>query len=226
MTLQESLRALAESARAKRSADVQKVVDAALERLRHSGLAEACLQLGEMAPDFELPDVDGQMVSLESALRDGPAVVTFFRGGWCPYCNLALSAMELAAPALRALDARILAISPQRPAPLGKTHSKLNLGFSVLSDEGNRIARLFGLTFRMPDDLIAMYLRLGVNLAESNAAPEWELPIPATYVIGRDGTVAYAFIDVDYTRRAEPSDIIAAVQRIVADFPAPKALTS
>jgi peroxiredoxin len=217
MSLREALESLAQSARARRPADIQRVIDAAVASLEQSGIARSCLQVGEMAPDFDLESVDGRRVSLESVLRAGPAVLAFYRGGWCPYCNLALRALDLALPALRDQNATLLAISPQRTAAIRETSDKYGLKFALLSDPGNRVGRLFGLTYRMPDDLVAFYRDLGIDLPTANGTTTWELPLPATYVVGQDGAVAHAFIDVDYTRRAEPADIVAAVRRLAKE---------
>ena len=144
MSLREALENLAQSARLRRPADVQRVIDQALMRLERSGIATSCLQPGETAPDFELEAADGGRVSLESALRDGPVVLTFYRGGWCPYCNLALRALDHALPALRARGARLLAISPQHAAALREIVARHGLRFTLLSDPENRVGRLFG----------------------------------------------------------------------------------
>ena len=214
MSLNEALRELAESARVRRPAEAQIVIDAALERLRESGLAQSCLQVGEMAPDFELPDTDGKLVSLEAALRHGPVIVTFYRGGWCPYCNLALRALHQTLARFRQEQATLLSITPQLAEGVRETREHLGLDFPMLSDRGNRVARLFGLAYRLPGDLIALYRRLGVDIGGANGMAEWELPLPATYVIAPDGAVAYAMIDIDYTHRAEPDEILAALRRV------------
>ncbi|MCC7048717.1 MAG: AhpC/TSA family protein [Alphaproteobacteria bacterium] len=217
MSLREALENLARSARLHQPEEVQRVIDRALADLSRSGIATSCLQAGETAPDFELEAADGGRVSLESALRDGPVILTFYRGGWCPYCNLALRALNQMLPALRALGARLLAISPQRAAAMREIAAKHGLRFPLLSDPANRVGRLFGLTFRLPDDLIVFYREAGLDLAAANGAAEWELPLPATYVVARDGTVAQAFIDIDYAKRAEPADIVAAVERLAKE---------
>lgn len=214
MSLHDALRELAVSGRARRSPEDQAVIDGAVERLRRTGIAEACLQVGETAPDFQLPDTDGRIVSLEASLRSGPVVVTFYRGGWCPYCNLALRALHQAMARLTAERATLLAITPQLAEGVRETRERLGLDFPMLADPGNRTARLFGLVFRLPSDLIALYRRLGVDIAAANGSAEWELPLPASYVIAPDGAVAYAMVDVDYTHRAEPDDIVSALQRL------------
>lgn len=214
MSLHEALRELAASGRARRSPEDQAAIDGAIERLRLAGIAEASLQVGETAPDFRLPDTDGRMVSLEASLRGGPVVVTFYRGGWCPYCNLALRALHQAMARLTAEQATLLAITPQLAEGVRETRERLGLDFPMLADRDNRTARLFGLVYRLPDDLIALYRRLGVDIAAANGTAEWELPLPASYVIAPDGVVAYAMVDVDYTHRAEPDDVVAALRRL------------
>jgi len=217
MSLRDALYELAQSARTRRPSDVQLAIDTALEGLRCGGIAQSCLQAGETAPNFALRSADGATVSLESMLRDGPVVVTFYRGGWCPYCNLALRAMDALMPALRQMGARLVAVAPQRAQAQRETGDKHALGFPLLVDRDNRVERLFVLAFRMPDDLVALYRGLGIDIPTTNDTAEWTLPLPATYVIGRDGTVAAAFIDVDYTKRAEPAEILAAVARLAKE---------
>lgn len=216
MSLRRELQELERAARAKRSADAQRTVDALLEELRQVRLAKMCLQAGETAPDFELPDANGRMVSLEDALRKGPVVIAFYRGGWCPYCSLALRALQRALPEIRAAGASLLAISPQTNPGAHETRDRLDIQFPLLTDRGNRVARLFGLTFEVPDELKKLYRRVDIDLGRINGVAEWELPIPATYVIGADGDVKHAFIEVDFTERAEPSEIVAAVRRLAA----------
>lgn len=217
MSLREALHELAASARARRPTDVQRVIDAALEGLRGSGIVQSCLQPGEMAPDFALPSTGGGNFGLEAMLRNGPVVVAFYRGGWCPYCNLTLRALNDLAPALQAFGASLVAIAPERTEAQRETGDKHGLRFPLLTDRDNRVAQLFGLAFRMPDDLVALYRGLGIDLPTANATREWVLPLPATYVIARDGTVAAAFIDIDYTKRAEPAEILAAVAHLAKE---------
>ncbi|MBL8706087.1 MAG: AhpC/TSA family protein [Rhodospirillales bacterium] len=217
MSLRDALFDLAQSARARRPADVQAVIDAALDELNRSGIEATCLQRGETAPDFTLPAASGGAVSLEALLRHGPAVVAFYRGGWCPYCNLALRAMDALVAPLRGLGASLVAVAPQRIEAQRETVGEHALGFPLLADPGNRVARLFGLAYPMPDSLVMLYRSLGLDLAAANGSAAWELPLPATYVIARDGSVAEAYIDIDYTKRAEPADILAAVMRLATE---------
>jgi len=217
MSLRDALLELAQSARARRPADVQGVIDAALESLRRTGIADTCLQPGETAPDFALPDTQGGTVALESLLRRGPAVVSFYRGGWCPYCNLALRAMDGIVPSIAALGGSLVAVAPQIAASQHQTAIKHGLRFPLLVDADNRVAQLFGLAYAMPPPLVQVYRGLGIDLTAANATPDWTLPLPATYVIAPDGVVAEAFVEIDYTRRAEPAAVLQALQRVVME---------
>lgn len=217
MSLRDALFELAQSTRARRPQDVQRVIDAALEDLRASGIARSCLQVGETAPDFVLEAAQGSTVALDELLRHGPAVVTFYRGGWCPYCDLTLRALDRIVPDLEALGTRLVAIAPQLEAGMRETADRAGLRFPLLHDRDNHVAQLFGLAFTMPPDLVRLYRGLGIDLPTANGATNWMLPLPATYVIGGDGLVAHAFIDIDYTRRAEPDDIVAAAMRLAKE---------
>ena len=173
--------------------------------------AEAALGVGDTAPDFSLPDAMGRPVSLSEMLRSGPVVLTFYRGSWCPYCNTELRALQQALPDVEAARARMVAVSPQTPDSSMTIVERQNLTFPVLSDAGNRIARHFGLVFRVDEDVRDKYRSAGIDLARSNGDDSWELPVPATYVIAPDRTITYAFVEADYTKRAAPADVVAAL---------------
>jgi peroxiredoxin len=188
--------------------------EAKIEELRASFAMEQALGVGAEAPDFVLPDARGQSVSLSDILRHGPAVVTFYRGGWCPYCNLQLRAYQAALPDMMALGARLVAISPQLPDGSLSTAEKNELTFDVLSDVGNEVARRFGLVYALPEELRATLRSSNKALPGINGDESWELPLPATYVIARDRRIALAFIDVDYRRRLAPEDILVALRSL------------
>jgi peroxiredoxin len=178
-------------------------------------VADAALKIGEVAPDFTLPDQNGTPVSLSATLRRGPVVLTFFRGGWCPFCMISLRALARATPALRRHGAEVLAISPQPSRQSAAMVETSALPFPVLADHDNQVARRYGLAVAMPPDLQAVYRRLGHNLPVLNGVPGWELPIPAGYVIAPgDGRVVLAHVDPRIHRRLEPADALAAVQRL------------
>ncbi len=182
--------------------------EAKIEELRAGFATEKALAVGHRVPDFTLLDQQNRPVSLAGILDSGPAVVSFYRGGWCPYCNLQLRAYQAALPDVVALGARLLAISPQLPDASLSTAEKNGLSFDVLSDVGNGVARSFGLVFALPEELRTALRSADKALPRINGDESWELPVPATYVIAPDGRVALAFVDVDYRRRLSPEDIL------------------
>ncbi|MFK4065730.1 peroxiredoxin-like family protein [Streptomyces sp. NPDC029674] len=201
--------------------DVLEVMDRAAAELAASGLAERALTVGAPAPRFTLPSATGQEVSLEALLAEGPVVLTFYRGAWCPYCNLALRALQQHQGDFAARGARLVAVSPQIPDETLSLTEKEQLGFDVLSDIGSDVAEQYGVAFDLSDELGALYDRLGFDLDRVNDGHARTLPLPATYVIDRSGTVRWAFVDTDYTVRAEPSDILNALDALDAlDAPA------
>jgi peroxiredoxin len=181
-----------------------------------SGQAERALKRGDHAPDFSLPGGDGRLVRSADLLAQGPLVVTFYRGVWCPYCNTELKAVEAAAGQIRALGADIVAISPQTAVNIRKAQRDNALSFPILSDHGNAVADRFGLRFRLPDELIAVYKGFGNDLAVANGEPSWTLPMPGRYVIARDGVIVYAEVNPDYTRRPDPVELMPALRSLNA----------
>jgi peroxiredoxin len=188
--------------------------EAKIDELRSSFALEAAAWVGTISPDFRLPDVRGNLVSLADLLRDGPVVVTFYRGGWCPYCNIQLRAYQAVLSQTAALGARLVAISPQLPEQSLSTAQADELTFHVLSDVGNKAARRFGLVYALPEELRAALRSNNKALPGINGDESWELPVPATYVIARDGGIALAYIEVDYRKRLEPEAILAALRSL------------
>jgi peroxiredoxin len=166
---------------------------------------------GTAAPTFELQDHNGELVSSVDLLSKGPLVVFFLRGRWCPFCVGQLEAMNLVASEIARAGAAIVAISPQTVHQSFFMHDQHKPRFPLLSDPGNQIARQFGLVYRVPDYQQAVYKRVFVNLPFANGDDSWELPIPATFIVDRDGTIAFASADEDYTNRPEPAEILQAV---------------
>ncbi|TCR79615.1 peroxiredoxin-like family protein [Rhizobium sp. BK376] len=167
---------------------------------------------GDLVPEFSLPGASGEAVSLLETLAGGPVVLTFYRGAWCPYCNIQLAAYERALPAIAEAGGCLVAISPQLPDGSLSMTEKNNLTFDVLSDEGNAVARKFGLVYKLPDDLKAAYSSFGVDLAAINGDNSWELPIPATFVIGSNGRAQLVHAESDYRNRLAPEAIVDALR--------------
>ena len=185
--------------------------EAKIEELRASFAFHRAIGLGDQAPDFTLPDQQGRPVALSELLREGPVVVTFYRGGWCPYCNIQLRAYQGILPDITALGARLVAISPQLPDGSLTTAESNKLTFSVLSDVGNHVARRFGIIWSLPEEVREALRSNNKALPGINGDDTWEVPVPATYVITSDGRVALAAIEVDYSKRLEPDAILTAL---------------
>lgn len=193
-------------------ADIAEAMTRADTALAASDIVDGALKAGQFAPDFTAPGVDGKPVRLSRALRDGAVILSFYRGDWCPYCNLELRAYTALADEMREAGVRLIAISPQDPDKSVQAEQTDPYPFSVLSDAGSKIAKSFGIAFDLSEELRPLYTRLGHALPEMNGAG-WILPIPATYVIAPNGEIVLAFIDTDYRRRLNPSDAIAAAIR-------------
>lgn len=178
-----------------------------------SGLADRALKVGDKLPDFTMMDPNGVPVSSAALLAKGPLVISFYRGVWCPYCNMELQALEAAYPAFKELGASLIAISPQTPVNSRKSVRQNNLSFPILSDAGNAVAAAFGLRFAMPDYLIELYKGLKNDLPGFNGDHSWTLPMPARFVADRDGTILYAEVNPDYTKRPEPEDLLPALHQ-------------
>jgi peroxiredoxin len=190
------------------------IMEAATAELRATGIQARALQIGAIAPDLTLPDALDQPVRLSTLWQRGPLVVIFYRGGWCPYCNLELRAWQQQIPALQHMGAQLVAVSPQTPDNSLSTAQKNELAFPVLSDSALHAATAFGVAFDMPAALIELYSGVGNDLPVLNGNGRWVLPVPATYVIDRDGRIAYAHVEADYRERAEPLDVLAAVAQV------------
>ncbi len=186
----------------------------ATQALVGTGLADKALNAGQTCPDFELKNAHGNIVSLDEQLKNGPQVISFYRGAWCPYCNLEIRALKESLPAFRQLGAELIAISPQVPDKSLAQEEELKLEFEVLSDTDNLLARQFGLVFTLPEEIQAIYDAFKIDVADHNGDDKFELPIPATYIIDSDKKIRYAFVNADYTQRLEPSVIIEELEKL------------
>jgi len=178
------------------------------EELVVSRLSDQSLKTGDTAPPFSLPDDKGVIQKSETLLSGGPLIISFYRGGWCPYCNLELRALQRIWPEIRNCGASLVAIAPERPEKVQESVESKALEFPVLSDRGNSVAKEFGLVFSLDEALRPIYGAFGFDIPGDNGDESYELPMPATYIVGVDGRIIWSFVDEDYTKRAEPEDIL------------------
>jgi peroxiredoxin len=208
MSLHQQLADLTAKLRALVPAERLVTVDRAAEELARSGIAANTLQPGAQAPGFELPDGDGMIWRSSDLLKRGPLVIVFYRGRWCAYCNAQLMALQQVHAEIAMRGASLVAISPQTQKHSYMTRDMHKLRFPVLSDAGNETARKFGLVYRLSPELQSLYESIMTKLPGYNGDQSWELPMPATYVVRQDGTVAYAHVDADWRQRPEPEEML------------------
>ncbi len=198
-------------------AERKAILERHIEQLRTGAIARTMLKVGDRAPAIVLPNAKGETVDVGALLRKGPVIVTFYRGGWCPYCNLELKAYQEMLPQIAAAGASLVAISPEKPDESLSTAEKNALTFEVLSDVGQKVGRAFGLVYEFTEELKRAYQGFNLDIPARNGAPdEWALPVSATYVVDRDGSIVYAYTDADYRDRADPRDVIAHVVKKAA----------
>lgn len=189
--------------------------DRKVEELRAAFPLQDVLQVDDLAPDFTLSDATGQTVSLNGLLHQGPVVLTFYRGGWCPYCNLQLRAYQAALSEIQAYGASLVAISPELPDRSLSTAEKNALRFPVLSDVGNSVASAFGLVYALPEELREALRSNGKALPAHNGDETWELPVPATFIVAKNHRVVFSFVEIDYRRRLAPEALIESLRHAV-----------
>ncbi len=186
-------------------------VERMIERLRQAGVGVEAPGPGDRMPDFLLPDESGRLCSLAELLANGPAVVVFHRGHWCPYCLISATALAEIHPALKARGAELVAITPEVERFNAELKSQARAVFPVLSDIDNGYALMLNLAYYVGDEKRRFMTEAGWNISPYNASESWMLPIPATFVVGRDGLIKARFIDPDYRRRMDVEDILAAL---------------
>ena len=193
---------------------MQQAIDDTIAALIASGQAQRARKAGEPAPAFRLPSSTGQTIRSAALLTMGPLVLAFYRGSWCSYCKLDLEALEASYSEIRSLGASLVVVSQQTPQHNRITQRDLKISFPILSDKGGALAELFGIRFSLPEKVRPVFQALNVDLPAMNGESSWTLPMPARYVIGRDGVIAYAEIDPDYTQRPEPSELLPVLRRL------------
>jgi peroxiredoxin len=182
--------------------------------VREAGLEERAFKAPDHAPDFTLRNQNNEEVRLSELLAQGPVILNFFRGRWCPYCNLELRAMQRTLNQFRELGAALVAISPQTLEETQATYTGTPLQFDVLSDPGNRVAHQYGLVYGVVPELGSALSAFGVDFKQAYGSDTQELPMPATYVVAPDGRIIYAFVSIDFTDRADPADLITTLRQL------------
>jgi peroxiredoxin len=191
----------------------RKAKAASVAQVVQSGVPQTALKVGDRAPNFTLTNATGQSVSLYTQLQQGPVVLTWYRGGWCPYCNLQLRSYLQLVPQLAELGTTLFALTPELPDNSLKTSEKLNLNFQVLTDRGLAVSDQFGLSFTLAPETAEKYNKM-FDLTAYNGTTDNRLPVPATYVIDQQGVIRWAYVNPDYTQRAAPEDMLAAVRAL------------
>jgi len=208
MSLIDELQAFREKSEAGIPPEIREKFQKQQMELKERQIEASAKKQGDKMDNFELSNAKGDKVSLENVLKNGPVVISFYRGGWCPYCNMELRALQSCLPEIKALGAQLLAISPQVPDKSLTTQEKNELEFEVLSDQGNEVAKALGLVFEVAEELRPIYKQWGADLTEFHGDEKYELPIPSTIVVDTDGTIIHAHHDLDYTNRMDPGKIL------------------
>lgn len=198
---------------AKATDEKKKIYAEGIAAVENSGVLKTAKQVGDMAPDFELRNATGDMVKLSDYLKKGPVVLTWYRGGWCPYCNLTLHRLQEDLPKFKAAGATLIALTPELPDKSLTTKEKHNLQYEVLSDVGNKTGKEYGIVYKLTPEVADAYQQ-GFDLHSYNGDTSDELPLAATYVVDQTGKIRYAFLDAEYRERAEPSDVLKVLKDI------------
>ena len=210
MTLTKQLKVLADGSVKRHPGVAQDIMRTAIEELLASSMIEKAFKTGDKFPEVILPNAKGEQINLDDVLNENKIVLAFYRGGWCPYCNLELKALQNVLPEIEAKGAKLIAISPESPDNSLTTQEKNELSFEVLSDKNNDVARALNLVFKLPEELQDLYFnKFKIDLDSNQGNTNQELPIAATYIIERDGTISYHFLQEDYKLRADPEEILA-----------------
>ena len=214
MTLKQQLDAFAANFAGQMPTHVVQALQESIDKVSNSGIGERALKAGDCAPEFSLPNAGGRQVSLTAQLEKGPIILSFYRGGWCPYCNLELRAYQAILSDIRAAGGDLVAISPQTPDHSIAAAEKNALAFEVLSDHGNQVATLFGIAYPIPEIVKSIGAKFDTDLKAINGSDDDRLPISATYLIARDRRIALASIEPDFRVRLEPAEALRALRSL------------
>ncbi|KUK72222.1 MAG: Alkyl hydroperoxide reductase/ Thiol specific antioxidant/ Mal allergen [Clostridiales bacterium 38_11] len=211
MNLSQKLQSYREESLSKKTEEDKAAMLETAENLRKLEIEKKALKEGDKIPEFQLKNAIGETIKIYDVLSKGPVIISFYRGAWCPYCNLEIAAYQEILPEIIKRGAQLVAISPEVPDITMTLKEKHALEFEILSDTDNVVAKQFGLVFQLEDKLIALYQKMGIDLVKSQENQNNELPIPATYVVNTVGVIKLAYLNSDYTKRLEPMDAVAAL---------------
>jgi peroxiredoxin len=208
--MQMSLKDDLDKIRAHGNADerIRLAYEAVVRQLGHAEAADRALKVGDTIPSFMLPNAEGHIVFSDDLLKRGPLVVNFFRGDWCPYCRRTLEVLETTLPDITAAGGRLVALTPDTGSHLAATKRNYALTYEVLSDVDGAVGLQFGVLIRAPDPYRELLAGTGVDLPARHGNEGWFIPMPATFVVDQQAVIRYAFVNVDFTRRAEPAEIV------------------
>lgn len=214
MNLTDSLNKLREDGVNKLSDEMRVLFRQSMQDIAALNIVNSSLKEGDTAPEFQLPSATEKEISLSTQLNEGPVVISFYRGLWCRFCSQELVSLQENLSEVNQINSSLLAISPQSPSSTREMVEETNITYELLYDKKNAVAKEFGLAFTFPESSLELNKRLGINILSFIDDDEPELPIPATYIVDQDRTIRFAFVDSDYTRRADPIDIITVLRRI------------
>lgn len=189
--------------------DIREIMTRCTNEIKETGIEGRALKAGDKMPDFELPNQRNELRCLSGYLAVSPLVLNIYRGGWCPYCNMEMKALQGVLKEIEAHGARLVGLAPEKPDRAMSTAERAGISIDILSDTGNRVAEQMGLVFELPQALRPVYEKFGIDIPAFNGDESFKLPVLATYIISRDGVIIYAFVNADYTLRLEPAEIVA-----------------
>ncbi|WP_338763976.1 peroxiredoxin-like family protein [Bernardetia sp. ABR2-2B] len=209
MNFQEKLIQLKQNIEGKMPSEYVQTMHKATADLKASKIEEKIIKVGQTLPNFELPNQDEKLIPAQNLYQKGFLVITFYRGVWCPYCNADLANLNKYVPQIEELGGKMIAISPEKPEFLQKIIKTQNLNFDILHDQSNQVADKLGLRFEMPSSLIELYRdKFKINLEEHHGDTDWTLPMPARFLVDKNGIVRYAESNPDYTKRPNPDELL------------------
>lgn len=208
MSLKEALQTLSDKSFTQMPADVAQKIKNGIENTIKGGFKENALKVGDSVPSFILEDIFENKKSLPELIKNEYLVIDFYRGGWCPFCNMELREYERLKDDFLEVGTNIVAISPEKAEYTNTSSKENNISFDILSDVNTKVMQKFGIVFTLDDDVKEVYNHFGIELEKTQGNDEFKMPIPATYVINSDLEIVFAHIEEDYTTRCEPKDVL------------------